>query len=182
MYDALDVYMVEFKPGLVELDVLADLFSGEENNRPQVTQFVGLVKRLCREHHCAILLLAQPSVAGMNTGSGTSGSTGWSNSCRSRLYFQRVKTSEGGEPNKNLRTFEGKKANYSEVGGKFDVEWKDGLFRRVIGPAAFVKMAADAKADDVFLTLLKRFNTQGRNAGVKHGTSYAPALFRKPAG
>jgi RecA-family ATPase len=131
IYAALDAYIAEFQPGLVELDVLADLFSGEENSRPQVTQFIGLLKRLCRKHHCAILLLAQPSVTGMNTGSGTSGSTGWSNSGRSRLYFQRVKTSEGGEPNKNLRTFEGKKANYSEVGGKFDVEWKDGLFRRV---------------------------------------------------
>jgi hypothetical protein len=80
MYDALDRYMADFKPGLVELDVLADLFSGEENNRPQVTQFVGLLKRLCRKHHCAALLLAQPSLTGMNTGSGTSGSTGWSNS------------------------------------------------------------------------------------------------------
>jgi len=42
IYDALDAYMAELEPGLVELDVLADLFSGEENNRPQVTQFVGL--------------------------------------------------------------------------------------------------------------------------------------------
>jgi hypothetical protein len=92
IYTALDAYIGEFKPGLVELDVLADLFSGEENNRPQVTQFIGLLKRLCRKHSCAVLLLAQPSVTGMNTGSGTSGSTGWSNSGRSRLYFQRVKT------------------------------------------------------------------------------------------
>jgi len=76
MYGALDAYMGEFKPGLVELDVLADLFSGDENNRPQVTQFVGLLKRLCRKHHCAILLLAQPSVVGMNTGSGTSAEEG----------------------------------------------------------------------------------------------------------
>jgi RecA-family ATPase len=50
MYDALDTYIAEFKPGLVCLDVLADLFSGEENNRSQVTQFVGLLKRLCRKH------------------------------------------------------------------------------------------------------------------------------------
>jgi RecA-family ATPase len=146
MYQSLDEFMADFEPGLVCLDVLADLFSGEENNRPQVTQFVGLLKRLCRKHHCAILLLAQPSVSGMNSGTGTSGSTGWNNSGRSRLYFQRVKTGEGGEPNKNLRTFEGKKANYSEVGGKFAVEWKDGLFRRVIGPTGFDKMAADQKA------------------------------------
>ena len=162
-------YMTEFKPGLVELDVLADLFSGEENNRPQVTQFVGLLKRLCRKHHCAIFLLAQPSVTGMNTGSGTSGSTGWSNSGRSRLYFQRVKTSEGAEPNKNLRTFEGKKANYSEVGGKFDVEWKDGLFRRVIGPTGFDKMAADQKAEDLFLSQLVRFDRSGRSVSDSPG-------------
>jgi RecA-family ATPase len=152
MYGALDASMREFKPGLVELDVLADLFSGDENNRPQVTQFVGLLKRLCRKHHCAILLLAQPSVVAMNTGSGTSSSTGWNNSGRSRLYFQRVKTSEDAEPNKNFRTFEGKNANYSEVGGKFDVEWKDGLFRRVIGPTGFDKMASDQKAEDLFLS------------------------------
>jgi RecA-family ATPase len=177
MYAALDAYIAEFTPGLVELDVLADLFSGEENDRPQVTQFVGLLKRLCRNHHCAILLLAQPSVAGMNTGTGTSGSTGWSNSGRSRLYFQRVKTGEGAEPNKNLRTFEGKKANYSEVGGKFDVEWKDGLFRRVIGQTGFDKMAADQKAEDLFLSQLASFTKSGRSVSDSPGANYAPTQF-----
>jgi RecA-family ATPase len=177
MYGALDAYMAEFKPGLVELDVLADLFSGEENNRPQVTQFVGLLKRLCRKHHCAILLLAQLSVAGMNTGSGTSGSTGWSNSGRSRLYFQRVKASDGDEPNKNLRTFEGKKANHSEVGGKFDVEWKDGLFRRVIGQTGFANVAADQKAEDLSLSQLARFAKSGRSVSDSPGANYAPTKF-----
>ena len=135
MYGALDAYMGEFKPGLVELDVLADLFSGDENNRPQVTQFVGLLKRLCR------------------------------------------KTNEDSEPNKNFRTFEGKKANYSEVGGKFDVEWKDGLFRRVIGPTGFDKMASDQKAEDLFLSQLKRFTEEGRRVSSSAGQNFAPAMF-----
>lgn len=177
MYDALDSLMAEFKPGLVCLDVLADMFSGSENDRPQVTQFVGLLKKLCRKHQCAVLLLAQPSVVGMSTGTGTSGSVGWGNSGRSRLYFQRAKTTDGDEPNKNLSTFEGKKANYSEVGGKFDVEWKDGLFRRVIGPSSFDKMAADAKAEDLFLSQLKRFTADGRNVSDSPGPNYAPAMF-----
>ena len=177
MYAALDAYIAEFKPGLVELDVLADLFSGEENNRPQVTQFIGLLKRLCRKHHCATLLLAQPSVTGINTGSGTSGSTGWSNSGRSRLYFQRVKTDDGAEPNKNLRTFEGKKANYSEIGGKFDVEWKGGLFRRVSGSTGFDKAAAEQKADNVFLKLLRQLTRQNITVRATASRSGAPVLF-----
>ena len=113
----------------------------------------------------------------MNTGSGTSGSTGWSNSGRSRLYFQRVKTDDGAEPNKNLRTFEGKKANYSEVGGKFDVEWKGGLFRRVSGSTGFDKAAAEQKADDVFLKLLRQLTRQNIPVRATVSRSGAPVLF-----
>jgi RecA-family ATPase len=176
MYKALDTYIGDFKPGLVSLDVLADIFAGDERSRSQTRQFVNLLKGLTLRHRCAILLLAHPSIAGMNTGTGMSGSTDWNNAFRSRLYFQRVKI-DGQELNENLRTLEGKKANYSAKGAKIDLEWKDGLFVPVHGPLGLDKLAADAKAEDVFLTLLKRFNAQGRNAGVRKGTSYAPALF-----
>jgi RecA-family ATPase len=177
MYRTLDAYLTEWQPDLTILDVLADMFSGDENSRPQSRQFIGLLKRLGRNHECALLLLAHPSLTGLNTGTGTSGSTGWNNAVRSRLYFQTAKASDGSEPNPNLRTLQGMKNNYGVRGGKIDLEWKNGLFVPINGPAGLDKIAAEAKADDVFLTLLKRFNAQGRNAGVKHGTSYAPALF-----
>ena len=76
-----------------------------------------------------------------------------------------------------MRTFEGKKANYSEVDGKFDVEWKDGLFRRVIGPTGFDKMAADQKAEDLFLSQLARFDGSGRSVSDSPGANYAPTRF-----
>jgi RecA-family ATPase len=179
LYQALDAYMNEFKPSLTILDVLADMFSGDENNRPQARQFIGLLKKLAQKHHCAFLLLAHPSLAGMSSGTGMSGSTGWSNAVRSRLYFQTAKASDGTEPNKNLRTLQGMKANYGVRGGKMDVEWKDGLFVLVQGATGLDKMAADAKADEVFLMILKRFNAQGRNAADHNGTSFAPALFAR---
>jgi archaellum biogenesis ATPase FlaH len=69
MYNALDAYLTEWRPSLVILDVLADMFSGDENSRPQSRQFIGLLKRLARKHDCALLLLAHPSLTG---------STGWS--------------------------------------------------------------------------------------------------------
>ena len=179
MYRALDAYLTEWQPDLTILDVLADMFSGDENSRPQSRQFIGLLKRLGRNHECAILLLAHPSLTGLNTGTGTSGSTGWNNAVRSRLYFQTAKASDGSEPNPNLRTIQGMKSNYGVLGGKIDLEWKNGLFVPVQGATGLDKMAADAKADDVFLTLLKRFNAQRRNAADRKGTSYAPALFAK---
>jgi len=177
MYHALDAYLTEWQPDLTILDVLADMFSGDENSRPQSRQFIGLLKRLGRNHECAILLLAHPSLTGLNTGTGTSGSTGWNNAVRSRLYLQTAKASDGSEPNKNLRTLQGMKSNYGVPGGKIDLEWKNGLFVPVQGATGLDKMAADAKADDAFLTILKRFNAQGRNAADRKGTSYAPALF-----
>lgn len=100
MYRALEKLAADFKPGLIELDVLADMFGGNENDRSQVTQFLGLLKRLCRDHDCTVLLLAQPSLSGITTDTGTSGSTGWGNSGRSRLWFKRVKDESGNEINK----------------------------------------------------------------------------------
>src|SRR3984893_4875899 len=177
MYNALDAYLTEWRPSLVILDVLADMFSGDENSRPQSRQFIGLLKRLARKHDCALLLLAHPSLTGLNTGSGMSGSTGWSNAVRSRLYFQTAKASDGTEPNKSLRTLEGKKSNYGEAGSKITLEWKNGLFVPVQGETGLDKMAAEAKADDVFLILLKRINAQGRNVSAAKGPTYAAAVF-----
>jgi RecA-family ATPase len=173
MYRSLDVTMGDFKPGLTILDVLADLFCGDERVRTQARQFVNLLKALCRRHRQAILLLAHPSLTGMNSGTGTSGSTDWSNGVRSRLYFK----PKDGAGNENIRTLQGKKANYSEVGGAIDVVWRDGLFAPVTKLSGFNKIAADAKADDVFLTLVKRFNGDGRNIIDTKGTAYAPAIF-----
>ncbi|MGJ0454099.1 MAG: AAA family ATPase [Methylocystis sp.] len=177
MYRALDAYMADFKPSLTVLDVLADMFAGDESDRPQVRQFINLLKRLARKHDCTIILLAHPSLTGMNTGTGLSGSTDWNNGVRARAYLKTPKTADGDTPDKNLRAFEGMKANYGEVGGKINLRWQDGVFVPVTGPTGLDKLAQEQKADDVFLQLLKQFNEQGRNASEKTGTSYAPALF-----
>jgi hypothetical protein len=105
------------------------------------------------------------------------GLTDWNNAFRSRCYFRTPKTDQGHEINKNLRTFEGKKNNRGELGGPIEVEFRNGLFVPVNIPGGFNKLAAEQKGEDVFLMLLKRFNAQGRNADVRKGTSYAPALF-----
>ena len=162
-------YLTEWQPDLTILDVLADMLSGDENSRPQSRQFIGLLKRLGRNHECALLLLAHPSLTGLNTGTGTSGSTGWNNAVRSRLYFQTAKASDGSEPNPNLRTIQGMKSNYGVLGGKIDLEWKNGLFVPVQGATGLDKMAVEAKVDDAFIAILKKFTAQNRTCSPNPG-------------
>ena len=66
----------EFRPGLIILDTVADLFGGDEIKRGQARQFIGMLRRLAIEIDAAIILLAHPSAEGIRSGTGSSGSTG----------------------------------------------------------------------------------------------------------
>ncbi|MCA3518508.1 MAG: AAA family ATPase, partial [Rhodobacter sp.] len=90
LFRDLDARLASERPALMVLDTLADLFPGNENDRAQARQFVGMLRGLAIRHECAVLLLAHPSLAGLSTGTGTSGSTGWNNSVRSRIYLSRI--------------------------------------------------------------------------------------------
>ena len=85
------------RPRLVILDTLADVFAGNEIARQEARQFIGLLRGLAIAEETAVALLAHPSLAGMANGSGTSGSTAWSNSVRSRLYLETIKGDDGKE-------------------------------------------------------------------------------------
>jgi RecA-family ATPase len=168
-----------FDAQFVIIDTLADAYPGDENDRAQARQFIGMLKQAARTRRCSFLVLAHPSLSGLSTGRGTSGSTGWSNSVRSRLYFQIAKATDGSEPDKNLRTLGGMKSNYGVPGGKIDLEWKNGLFVPVHGLGGIDKLAAEKKAEDVFTGLLKELSDQGRNVNASKGPTYAPAVFAK---
>ena len=77
-------------PALIVIDTLADVYPANENDRAKVRQFVGILRGLAIRQKCAVMLLGHPSLTGLNSGSGTSGSTAWHNSVRSRLYMSRI--------------------------------------------------------------------------------------------
>jgi RecA-family ATPase len=96
------------------------------------------------------------------------------------MYFKRAVTEKDEEPDPDLRALEVMKANYGPVGETVQVRWKDGLFLPVAGIGNLEKLAAEQRADQTFLTLLDRFNGQGRNTCEKSSAhNYAPALFAK---
>lgn len=96
---------------------------------------------------------------------------------RPRLYFQTAKASDGSEPNPNLRTLQGMKSNYGVPGGNIDLKWKNGLFVPVNGPIGLDKMAAEAKVNDAFIAILKKFTAQNRTCSPNPGPTYAPVML-----
>jgi RecA-family ATPase len=164
---------------LVVVDALADAFAGDENNRSQARQFIGLLKRPARQYGCAFLCLAHPSLNGMNMGTGTSGSTGWNNSVRSRLYFEPAKAADGSTPDPDLRTLTLRKANYAPAGASITVRWKAGAYVPEGGTSSLDRMALKQKAETTFIDLLRQFNTQGQDVSANRSPSYAPAVFAR---
>jgi RecA-family ATPase len=178
----LDAAMAAARPALVVLDTLADLFPGNENDRAAARQFIGLLAGLALRHECAVVLLAHPSLSGLASGRGTSGSTAWNNSVRSRLYLERVTLEEGGtmvEPDPDARVLRGMKSNYARAGAEILLTWRDGVFVGTPGESALDRNAAGAKAERVFLRLLREFTDEGRRVTVSTGHGYAPTIFAK---
>ena len=124
---------------LVILDTAADFFGGNENVRREVNTFVKkYLGSLSVEYNATVILLAHPSLAGLASGTGSSGSTAWENSVRSRAYFARVEDSD------ELRILSRKKSNYSAIGTDSDIQliWDSGVMVIPSTPDQFDRLNA----------------------------------------
>jgi RecA-family ATPase len=169
------------KPKLVILESSADLYAGNESDRSQVRRFVQMLRAISLQADCAVLLLSHPSVQGMATGTGTSGSTAWNNAVRSRLYFTRDDDEEGDDNNpqtRDRRVLKIMKSNFGPLTESVRVSFKNGAFAP---EQVFSSDAKDAKCDQMFLDLLARYTDQGRFVTDKTGTTYAPPKFADEA-
>jgi RecA-family ATPase len=163
---------LQLRPKLIVIDTVADVYAGNEINRAQTRQFITLLRGLAMEVDCAIVMAAHPSLEGIRSDTGLSGSTGWHNSVRARMYLKRAR-----EDDESLRVLECKKNNYGPVSESIVLRWREGVYVVEPGKGTLDRLAAEAEIDQLFLTLLRRFTEQGRNVSDKKGTSFAPALF-----
>jgi RecA-family ATPase len=152
------------------IDTSADVFGGEENIRAQVRQFVGLLRGMALKENAAVILLAHPSLTGLASGSGTSGSTAWNNSVRARLYF------EADDKDKNARLLKFMKSNYGPKGEPMRLIYRNGLF--VPETVAEVQSRV-SNAETIFIQLLDAYNNEGRSVNASPTGNYAPTLFAK---
>ncbi|MFW2544403.1 AAA family ATPase [Primorskyibacter sp. 2E107] len=176
LFEELDKRAAEEAPALIVIDTLADVYPANENDRAKVRKFVGILRGLAIKRKCAVMLLGHPSLTGLNSGTGTSGSTAWNNSVRSRLYLSRI-TDNGFEPDPDARVLSTKKANYGRTGGEINLKWEAGVFVAEAQPTGLDALAAGARGERVFLKLLDTLTAQGRYVSASPGPTNAPTQF-----
>ncbi len=179
LYRRLELSLKNIKPLLVVLDNLADVFGGNEISRAQARQFIGMLRRLAIRFNCYILLLGHPSLAGINSGTGTSGSTAWSNSVRARLYLHKQIGQDGSEADQSVRVLETMKANYGPRGEPINLKWDCGRYICTDKPQrAGSDIGGAGKAERVFLALLNTHNERGIWVSARpKAQNYAPKVF-----
>jgi RecA-family ATPase len=104
-----------------------------------------------------VTILSHPSLAGITSGSGISGSTAWHGAFRFRQYLKGVKAADGEQPDNDLRELEFKKNQYGPTAETIVLRYQRGLFLPLPGVTSLDKATQDAKADDIFLDLVRRF-------------------------
>jgi len=175
LFDRLHRDALRFKPKLIVLDSSADVFPGSEIDRRQTRQFVTLLRRLSIDTDAATVLISHPSLTGIASGSGLSGTTAWHNSTRARIYLRTP--DEDSDKDADLRVLEFKKNNYGTIGETIVLRWRNGLYLPEPRAGSLERLAAEAKVDGLFLDILRQLIKQGRNVSERKGTSYAPAIF-----
>jgi len=158
---------------LAVLDNVAHLFTGNENDRGDVTRFVNLLNKLAGESGAAIILLGHPNKAGDSY----SGSTAWLNAVRSQITVEH-------DLETDMRTLTVGKANYSRKGEALRFLWNDWAFvlESDLSPdrrAELAEVSRAAHEDDAFLSCLRARALQGldRAVGPSPGPNYAPTQF-----
>lgn len=126
---------IAFDADVLILDTIADIYAGSEIDRVLVNDFVKrFLGGLGRSIGGSVIALGHPSAAGKSSGEGTSGSTGWNNASRSRLYLEYPGKAKSGD----VRQLTNMKLNYGAKGAGLKLRWNRGAFDVLAGamPAA----------------------------------------------
>jgi RecA-family ATPase len=168
----------DIKPKNISIDTLSRAFAGDEINRVQVYAFANYMQKIAMVADGSVTILSHPSLAGMNSGSGISGSTAWHGAFRFRQYLAGVKAEPGEQPDGDLRQLEFKKNQYGRCGENVVVRYQHGLFLPEVGTSSLDKAARKARVEEIFLSGLSQIIRQGRDAMAgKTSCEFGPTLI-----
>jgi RecA-family ATPase len=168
----------DIKPKNISIDTLSRAFAGNEIDRVQVYGFANHMQALAMVAGGSVTVLSHPSLAGIASGSGISGSTAWHGAFRFRQYLKGVKADGGEQPDGDLRELEFKKNQYGPRGESIVLRYERGLFLPEAGVSSLDKLARAARVDEIFLRGLSQIIQQGRDAIVADNSpGFGPALI-----
>ena len=195
MLEQLSINVAQLKPRLIVLDTAADLFGGSEIRRDHTRQFIAAMRRLAllAQNSAGVLMLTHPSLEGIRSGSGLSGSTAWHNSCRARCVLKKFAVKQkskrnGGDPgdeepsiDNDLRVLEWLKNNYGPPQSTSTVRWQEGVYVVQGGGDSLVQQARFLQVEHLFVDLMRERIAQCRDVSPKPGANYAPSVFADSA-
>lgn len=111
--------MERAEPSLIVIDGLWNIYDGPENNRGIAYKVVTRLKEIVQATGATVLVTAHPSLSGMASGEGTSGSTAWNGAWRFRLLLDRP------ERNGIERRLKSMKQNYGRDDDAIPLAWDD---------------------------------------------------------
>lgn len=85
----------DIRPKNISIDTLSRAFAGNEIDRVHVYAFLMHMQALALVANGSVTVLCHPSLAGISSASGLSGSTGWHGGARFRQYLKGVKAEAG---------------------------------------------------------------------------------------
>jgi len=165
---------------LVFLDNVAHLFTGNENDRGEVTRFCNLLNRLAGETGAAIILIGHPNKSGDNY----SGSTAWLNAVRSQVTIDTPRDPDGHVPDPDARVLRVGKANYAPKGEAFRFRWHRWAYvlEDDLPPDTRAELEETIKANGENAALLRCLSAcTDRKRAVSHhpGVNYYATVFAK---
>jgi len=177
------------KPKLVILDNRNMVYGGNINDPTQVSSFINTMRGFAIDANTAVILILHPSLAGMaanidSSHQGLAGVMNWHDMPRGRLYFNRIKTTDDKEIDKDLRQLVCKKNNYGPDDETITLRWQtgtngSGVFIMKPKPNSLEAMAENQKVEELFLSSLQRLIDQNRGpfSHKKKSNNYAPAVL-----
>jgi RecA-family ATPase len=174
--------VLDLKSKFLYVEAASDVFDVNEIDRNDAKACVRLLQRLAIEADAAVMLAYHPSLSGMSSGRGTSGSTQWNNTMRSRLYFQTLPGGKDDDASDRPKVLEVMKANRGPTGEKVILEWRNGLFVPPKTLTTIERASHEQVVDTAFLAALRRLNGQNQNVAPGRTSPHsAPKMMANSA-
>jgi RecA-family ATPase len=170
----------DIKPKNISIDTLSRAFAGNEIDRSQVYGFASHMQALAMVASGSVTVLSHPSLTGISSGSGISGSTAWHGAFRFRQYLKGTKPEGGEQPDGDLRELQFKKNQYGPTGETIVLRYQRGLFLPEAGMSSLERAEREAMVDDALLSIGKRLQSRGQELSpAQTSHSYAPTIIAK---